>query len=89
MEQGREPIESCTILTTSANDVRKPLQDRMPVILDPKDFDHWLDPAVQDREKFEPLLVPYHAGLTAIPISTFVNSPRSQGPQCFEPREAG
>jgi len=86
--KGEEPIESCTILTTAANDVMKPLHDRMPVILDPKDFDLWLDPSLQDREKLEPLLVPYHEGLTAFPISTFVNSPRNQGPKCIE-RAAG
>jgi putative SOS response-associated peptidase YedK len=87
--KGEEPVESCTILTTTANDVMKPLHDRMPVILDAKDFDCWLDPAVQDREKLEPLLVPYHEGLTAFPVSTWVSSPRNQGPKCIEPLAAG
>jgi putative SOS response-associated peptidase YedK len=41
----REPIESCTILTTSANEVVKPYHDRMPMILSPGDYDAWLDPA--------------------------------------------
>jgi putative SOS response-associated peptidase YedK len=79
-------VESCTILTTDANDLMRPLHDRMPVILDPKDFDCWLDPATQDPDKVTPLLVPYHGeGLTACPISTFVNNPRNQGPKCVEP----
>jgi putative SOS response-associated peptidase YedK len=30
----------------------------MPVILDAKDFDRWLDPAVQEPKKLEPLLLP-------------------------------
>jgi putative SOS response-associated peptidase YedK len=77
---------SCTILTTEANDLMRPLHDRMPVILDVKDFDRWLDPAVQEPKTLEPLLVPYSGGdLTAYPISTRVNSPRNQGSQCIEP----
>ena len=52
-------VESCTILTTDANTVARPVHDRMPVILDVKDFDRWLDPAVQEPKKLEPLLVPY------------------------------
>jgi putative SOS response-associated peptidase YedK len=84
--KGEEPVESCTILTTEANDLMRPLHDRMPVILDEKDFDHWLDPAMQEPKKLEPLLVPYSStGLTAYPISTWANSPRNQGPQCIEP----
>jgi putative SOS response-associated peptidase YedK len=88
--KGDEQVESCTILTTEANDLMRPLHDRMPVILDAKDFDRWLDPAVQDPAKLQPLLMP-HSGsdLTAYPISTWVSSPRNQGPQCVEPIGAG
>jgi putative SOS response-associated peptidase YedK len=88
--KGDEPVESCTILTTDANDLMRPLHDRMPVILDGKDFDRWLDPEVQDPAKVQPLLVPYTGDeLTAYPISTWVNSPRNQGPQCIEPLATG
>lgn len=38
-----EEIESVTILTTEANADLAPLHHRMPVILDPDDFDAWLD----------------------------------------------
>jgi hypothetical protein len=40
--KGEQPLESCTILTTDANELMRPLHDRMPVILDPADFDRWL-----------------------------------------------
>jgi putative SOS response-associated peptidase YedK len=81
-----KPLESCSILTTDANELMAPIHDRMPVILDAKDFDRWLDPAAQDPAKLQPLLVPYSGSdMTAYPISTFVNSPRNQGPQCIEP----
>ena len=81
-------IESCTILTTSANDLMKPLHDRMPVILDPRDYDLWLDPAVEDADKVRPLLVPYPPALmTSFPVSTHVNSPRYDDPLCIAPAE--
>jgi putative SOS response-associated peptidase YedK len=61
----------------------------MPVILDASDFDRWLDPAVQEPKKLEPLLVPYGGeDLAAYRISTWVNSPRNQGPRFNEPAAA-
>lgn len=54
-----EIIESCTILTTDANDLTRPIHDRMPVILHPKDYDLWLDPEVKDPALLKPLLRPY------------------------------
>jgi carbon storage regulator CsrA len=69
-------VESCTILTTSANDLVRPLHDRMPVILDPGDFDLWLDPGVQNPEAARPLLRPYPAEATAChPVGRYVNNP--------------
>jgi putative SOS response-associated peptidase YedK len=70
----------------TVDDLMRPLHDRMPVILDAKDFDRWLDAATQDPARLQPLLAPYCGSeLTAYPISTFVNSPRNQGPKCIEP----
>ena len=84
--QREEPVEAYTILTTEANDLMRPLHDSMPVILDARDFERWLGPAVQEPKKLEPLLVPYEGeDLAAYSISTLVNSPRNQGPQCIEP----
>ncbi len=37
------PVESCTVITTGANELLKPIHNRMPVIIDPSDFDAWLD----------------------------------------------
>jgi len=42
------PLESCTIITTDANELARQVHDRMPVILDLPDYDAWLDPANQD-----------------------------------------
>ena len=38
-------VESCTILTTTANATMAPIHDRMPVILDPADYAAWLGEA--------------------------------------------
>lgn len=37
------PVESCTIITTDANETMQPFHDRMPVILSPESFAAWLD----------------------------------------------
>ena len=79
-----ETIETCTILTTEANDVLRPIHDRMPVILDPKDYDLWLDPAVQKSEPLQHLLRPYQAeAMTSYPVSTKVNNPVNNSPECI------
>jgi putative SOS response-associated peptidase YedK len=83
---GDEPIDSCTILTTTANDLMRPLHERMPVILDPRGYDHWLDHGRHDREALRALLVPCPSELlTALPVNSYVNNPRNEGPKCLEP----
>ena len=77
-------IESCTIITTDANELMAPIHDRMPVIVPPDSYDVWLDPAVQDPERLQPLLTAYPAEeLTAYPVSTVVNNPRNEQPECI------
>jgi putative SOS response-associated peptidase YedK len=40
---GGEPVETCTIVTTEANELLQRIHDRMPVILAREDYDRWLD----------------------------------------------
>jgi len=81
-----KPVETFTILTTDANDLLRPLHDRMPVILDPKDFDLWLDPKIDDAAKLQPLLVPHAVdGFEAFPVSRTVNSPTNDVADCIAP----
>jgi putative SOS response-associated peptidase YedK len=80
------PIDSCTIITTVANDLIRPLHARMPVILAPEDYDLWLEPAVQEVQRIQSLLRPYPAEeMTAYPVSTRVNNPANDSPECLEP----
>jgi putative SOS response-associated peptidase YedK len=80
-----EVIESCTILTTKANDILRPIHDRMPVILDSKDWDMWLDPSFNNMHELQEILKPYPAEvMTSHPVSTLVNSPKNNSPDCLQ-----
>lgn len=83
--EGDGVIESCTIITTEANDATKQIHGRMPVILDPDDYDLWLNPHAP-HEALQKLLVAYtRHPMTLYPVSTRVNSPKNAGPECIEP----
>ncbi len=85
-ERGGEPVETFTILTTDANDLMRPLHNRMPVIVDPGNFDLWLDPKTDDAALLQPLLVPYAGeGFEAFPVSRNVNSPANDAADCVAP----
>ena len=89
-QHGQLAIDSCTIITTDANELLRPLHDRMPVILDSAHFARWLDPEVQDRGLLAPLLTSYPAArLTAYPVDRIVNSPRFDSPECIAPAAPG
>jgi len=68
-ERGEEPIESCTIITTAANDTVAPIHDRMPVILHEADYDRWLDPA-SPADALSKLLEPFDGPMMAEPVET-------------------
>jgi putative SOS response-associated peptidase YedK len=76
-------IESCTILTTDANELVRDMHDRMPVILSPKDYSAWLD---TDRENLLEMLRPFPASeMAAVAVNPVVNNARNEGPECVEP----
>jgi putative SOS response-associated peptidase YedK len=88
----REPlrIESCTIVTTTANATLAPLHDRMPVILSRNDYSLWLDSDVREPEAVAHLMVPYEGDeLIAVPVSTAVNKVGNDGPELIEPLKQG
>ncbi|MCA9077100.1 MAG: SOS response-associated peptidase [Planctomycetaceae bacterium] len=80
------PIDSCTIITTSPNELMAPLHNRMPVILPPDSAETWLDPDIEGPELLTTLLQPYPEDtLEAYPVSTLVNSPKHESSDCVEP----
>jgi putative SOS response-associated peptidase YedK len=83
-----ERIETCTILTTDANELVSHFHDRMPVILPPEDWDRWLDPNQHDPAAVQPMLAPYPPSLmTATAVNPIVNSSKIDSPTCIEPIE--
>jgi putative SOS response-associated peptidase YedK len=81
-----DPLRSCTIVTTSANETMEPLHDRMPVILPASAWEEWLDPANDDLETLGKLLVPAPPEIIVThPVSTEVNTVRNKGAELIEP----
>jgi putative SOS response-associated peptidase YedK len=81
-------LETCTILTTEANELVAETHDRMPVILHPETYDQWLDPTLQKTESLQSLLRPYEAGaMVAYAVNSGVNSPLNDTPDCITPLE--
>jgi putative SOS response-associated peptidase YedK len=79
-------LETFTIITTDANDLIRPLHNRMPVILGRDSFPLWLDPAVEDPARLQDLLRPAPSeGWETVPVSRAVNSPAHDAPDCIEP----
>ncbi len=75
-----ELIESCTIITTEANSLLKPIHHRMPAVILPEAFDRWLA-----SDSVDELIQPYEwERFEAVPVSTFVNNASNQGFACIE-----
>lgn len=83
--KGEEPLETFTILTTEANDLLRPLHERMPVIVTPEARDRWLDPDAPEADLR--VLLGSHPGepMGVRQVSTRVNSPRHDDPSCLAP----
>ncbi len=80
---GQDVIESFTIIVTEANDLLRPIHQRMPVILAADDYGRWLDPEAADGRELLRLCPP--ESLEAHPVSTRVNNPRNNDHGLVEP----
>lgn len=82
-----EPLYTFTIITCDANDIMKPVHDRMPAILPETNREIWLDDKSNTRELKE-LLVPYDSSrMSMYRVSDIVNSWKNDVPECIEPVE--
>ena len=81
-----EVLRSCTIITTSANELLSPIHDRMPVIL-PRELESlWLDHDIRDYAALGGILTPYITDeMEAYEVSSLVNSPANDGPEMVVP----
>jgi len=83
-----EVIESCTILTTESNELVQELHDRIPLVVEPKDYELWLDPDMKDSTRLKPLLRPYPGdAMSKFPVSERVNRATYDAADCLEPVE--
>jgi putative SOS response-associated peptidase YedK len=81
----RESLESFSIITTDANQVVAPLHNRMPVILERKDYERWLG-AVDPVQAPLDLLRPFPAGrMIAWKVDKAVGNVRNDTAQLLEP----
>ena len=90
-ESWKQPDESwlqtCTILTTDANDKLSPIHHRMTVILEPEDYETWLAPRELVPAEWQPLMAgPRAEQLKYHEVSTEVNRPANDNPTLIEPR---
>jgi len=77
-----EVLDTCTIVTTEANALLRPIHDRMPVIVPPEHYARWLDAAADDVAD---LFDPAGAGdLRVHPVSTRVNAVRNDDASLIE-----
>ncbi|SFJ42459.1 SOS response-associated peptidase [Planctomicrobium piriforme] len=82
--QSGEPIESFSIITTSANSLMSSIHDRMPVLVEPNLFEAWLDPKAEP-EFLKGLVQPQEwNGFELVPVSTVVNNARNDTPECVQ-----
>jgi len=81
-----EPLETCTIVTTTPNALVGRIHGRMPVILPRAEYGLWLDPTFQDVERLQAVLRPYSDDeMVAYPVSTQVNNPANDSPDLLAP----
>lgn len=79
-----EPVRSCTIITTQANEVVSPVHERMPVILPQERWADWIE--TQARDELLAMLQPFPPErLEAFPVSPEVNNPAVESPLLVEP----
>lgn len=82
-------IESCTIITTAANEVLRPVHDRMPVIIPPQHYNQWLDLENQKPQDVASLLQPYTAEtMMSYPVHPQVNNARYDQADCIQPLDS-
>ncbi len=76
-------VETCTILTTRPNPLVADVHDRMPVILNPEDYERWLDPGITNPDGIVDCLKPFDATLMSkYPVSPRVNRPANDDEEC-------
>jgi putative SOS response-associated peptidase YedK len=85
--EAAQRLYTCSIITTVPNAAIEPIHNRMPVILDPADWDLWLGERTAPDE-LRPLLRPFSdEELAVYRVGMAVNNVRTDGPELLDPVE--
>lgn len=85
-----ETVRSCTIITTEANDLLRPIHERMPVILPRELEEFWLDGDITDSAALTDVLSPYPEGpMEVYEVSPLVNKATNNGADLIVPVGGG
>lgn len=82
-----EEIDSFTILTTNANGTVLRVHDRMPVVVEPKDYDRWLDPEVDFNDVKDVLRPAREDLLSEYTVSRRINGSKEDDPTLLNPMD--
>jgi putative SOS response-associated peptidase YedK len=81
-----ETLDSCSIIVMPANEVMKPIHDRMPAIIAPAHYDLWLDSRITEKDDILAFLNSAPSSqLKAYPVSSWVNTPKHDDKRCIQP----
>jgi putative SOS response-associated peptidase YedK len=81
-----DPLRTCSIVTTTANDLVARIHDRMPAVIAPRDWELWLDREITDAGAVRHLLAPADARqFEMFEVTTKVNNVRNNGGELIEP----
>ena len=84
-QQASDPLLSCTIVTTTSNALTQDVHDRMPVILDPEDWETWLAPERTADDEICALMRPFDSDpMKMDAVSTRVNNVRNDDAECVQ-----
>jgi putative SOS response-associated peptidase YedK len=80
-------LETFTILTTDPNQLLEPFHNRMPVIVEPQDYDRWLEPGDPARPPVDLFRTYPDDKMVAWPVSDRVGNVRNNDAELLEPRK--
>lgn len=82
-EQGTETIYSCSIITRPANELIKPIHQRMPLIIDKQHYSSWLDKQTSLAITEQLLASDAYQDIALKSVSNWVNNPQHNDLNCL------
>lgn len=82
---GGEAVDTFAIITVGANALMRPIHNRMPFIIEPKDYEWWLDAKTAVAELLARLNPADVVGLEAYKVGVKVGRPQNDSPDLIEP----